>query len=147
MRCDRGSPLLLPESQQTQTCAFTEIYTCEYDGGARGGGRSTWSVGDTRGPTREFSRGTLYARRSLRHVVRTLLEASDLLDDVERVVHDDVLDNPLRVVREERARADAGGTVCGAIAGALGLGPPSQLVQGGEGLRCDAAEGIRVSVL
>ena len=92
--------------------------------------------GHKRVPTRVFCRSTFDARHSLRHVVRTLLQAADLLNDIERVVHDDVLDNPLRVVREERARADAGGTVCGAIAGALDLGPPSQLVQGGEGLRC-----------
>ena len=87
--------------------------------------------GHKRVPTRVFCRSTFDARHSLCHVVRTLLQAADLLNDIERVVHDDVLDNPLRVVREERARADAGGTVCGAIAGALGLGPPSQLVQGG----------------
>ena len=65
-----------------------------------------------------------------RRIVRPLLHTANLLDDVERIVHDDALNDPLCVVREVGARADARGAADCAIARALG-----------PGAACEASEG------
>ena len=54
---------------------------------------------------------------------------ANLLHEVKRVVHDDALDDLLRVVREEGAWADARRAVGRSVARALGLGTARKLGQ------------------
>ena len=71
--------------------------------------------GHKRVPTRVFCRSRFDARHSLRHVVRTLLQAADLLNDVERVVHDDVSHSAshfyLLLSRGNEQRCEGGGAL------------------------------------
>mgnify|MGYP001461462136 CR=1 FL=1 len=62
--------------------------------------------GHKRVPTRVFCRSTFDARHSLRHVVRTLLQAADLLNDIEGVVHF----TPLSLLEETEQRCEGGET-------------------------------------
>ena len=71
-----------------------------------------------------------------------MLEAANLLDDVERVVVDDVLHDPLHVVRVERARTDASLAVDGAVARSLSRGAASEPSESRARVRRDAAVGL-----